>query len=96
MHCRSEKKVFKEIMSYTPQYLKTIFSVNTEDTIHTFIEKKYPDHYVTVRNQINPEPSIASVNADFGFKRPAGSNNYPELIEVGKYLMDAFQLLPEE
>lgn len=91
MHARSERKVFQEILSYTPEHLKDIFTVSDEDRFYRFSEKRYPSHYVTVDKV--PEKSFwVPVNADFGFDRPAGSNNYRELLDVGKYLVHSFGL----
>ena len=91
MRARTERRIFKEILSYTPQQLTSIFSVSDEGSFFRFTEKGKPTHYITVDK--TPEESFwVPINADFNFERPAGSNNYPELIKVGKYLVQAFGL----
>lgn len=89
MQARTERGIFKEILSYSPQQLTSVFSASDEGSFFRFTEKGNPKHFVTV-DKSRKESFWVPVNADFNFARPAGSNNYPELIEVGKCLIQAF------
>lgn len=91
MRAKTERKIFEEILSYSHQQLTSAFSAHDEGSFFRFTEKGKPTHFVTVDK--SPKESFwVPVNADFNFAKTAGSNNYPELIEVGKRLVQAFGL----
>lgn len=89
MRARSERNVFKEILSYTSDELRVIFDFIEEDGVYRFTERANPRHYVTVQKE-RTESFFVPVDADFDFVRPAGSNNYSALIDVGKRLAQAY------
>ena len=92
MSYNNETKVFKQILSCTVEQIQDKFTYEDHGSSYTFIDKDNNKNYVDVKKKKIGEPFSALVNANFNFYRPAGSNNYPELIEVGKLLMDAFEL----
>lgn len=89
MKSRSERKVFREICSLSHDEIIGIFDVEDDGTCFSFLEKKNRHHYVSVEKK-KEESFWVPINADFGFQRPAGCNNYKELYRVAKHLMDAF------
>ena len=91
MRARSERAVCREILSYSPTQLRTIFDVSDEGSFYRFREKQNPSHYITI-DKTRKESFWVPVNADFGFVKTAGSNNYTELIDVGKHLLYSFGL----
>lgn len=91
MRAQNERTVFREILAYSPLQLRDIFDVSDEGSFYRFIEKQNPSHYVTI-DKTRKKSFWVPVNADFGFDRPAGSNNYDELIKVGKHLVHSFGL----
>jgi hypothetical protein len=91
MKHRSEQEIFKEILSYTPEHLRTIFRFREEGDAYFFDEVGHPGHYVSVQKN-REKDFFVPVNADFDFTRPAGSNNYSELRVAGLYLVHAFGL----
>lgn len=91
MRFRDERKVFKEILNCPIETIPTIFSVKDDGICYTFFETAHPTHYITV-DKTKGDSFWVPVNADFGFDRPAGSNNYRELIDVARHLVSAFEL----
>lgn len=85
-----ERKLFNYLFQLNSKKLRQRFRLCIEDDICCFQEKDNPKNYVTVVKK-RTDPFLAPVNADFHFYRPAGSNNYPELLDVGKHLMNAFE-----
>ena len=93
----NEKTIFNRIAKYSTSEILSHFqqddaNVTLKKTgIHRFIYNENPEYWVTVSllSQGNDQYS-APVNADFGFARPAGSNNYPELLTIGRKLANAF------
>lgn len=88
MHNRSERQIFKEILLYTNEELTNLFEAVDDGICYRFTEKANQNNYITVNKSISGVP----VNANFNFPRPAGSNNYPELLNVGRRLAYAFNL----
>lgn len=91
MHTNSERAVFKKIMACTEEELKDIFTVSDEGSFYRFTKKDYAEYHITVEKD-RQEGFWVPVNADFGFDRPAGSNNYRELLDVGRHLVCSFGL----
>lgn len=89
MRARSERGIFKEIRTYSPDEIRATFLCTDRGSAYCFYENKNPKHWVTVDKR-RTEGFWVPVNADFDFARPAGSNNYPELIDVGQYLASVF------
>lgn len=89
MKYNDEREIFKEILSSTHQGLKANFDLEIDQKIYVFTEKRNPDNYVTVNTSSKVN---VPVNSNFNFARPAGSNNYPELIDVANHLLIAFNL----
>lgn len=91
MRARSERKVFQEIMTYSREELRAAFDFQEEHGVYFFTEKVSPKHFVSVdKERSRGDPYWTPVNADFGFDRTAGSNNYPELLDVARRLAQAF------
>ena len=91
MDKQNEKKVFQKILSCSSMVLPTFFNVHDEGNFYRFTEKSNPSHYITV-DKTRKIDFWVPVNSNFGFDRPAGSNNYPELIDISKHLIHAFNL----
>ncbi len=91
MRARSERSVFKKILEYSPDQIQQKFTVEDLKSCYMFCEKANSKHYVSVEKD-RKESFWVPVNADFGFDRPAGSNNYKELIDVAKHMVQAFGL----
>ena len=89
----NERKVISNLVKETPNQLVAHFCMS-QPTSHTYRFEEYgnPKHYVTVATEKPREGFGALVNADFGFARPAGSNNYPELLDLGRKLAAAFDV----
>lgn len=85
----SEKAVFRDLQHYSQGQLLSCFDCHFDGKVYHFTQKGNPSHYVTVA-KTRCDGFTAVVNANFGFSRPAGSNNYPILIEIGHNLTDAF------
>ena len=87
-----ERRVFSDIISCDSELLKQRFTVrdDKENEIIKFIERNNPQHYICVFKERPIDSFLALVNADFDFVRPAGSNNYPELLDVAKLLCKVF------
>ncbi len=91
MKSRDERAEFAKLLEKTDAQLNALFEVADNDSCFSF---KYADHqegYLTVSKEIDG----VLVNADFGFARPAGSNNYPQLLELGVRLIRTFGLLDQ-
>lgn len=91
MRARSENGVFKEILSYSPEEIREKFEVQDNGSSYTFYEKADSKHYVSVDKE-REDSFWVPVNADFGFARPAGSNNYEALINVARHMTKSFDL----
>ena len=96
MSYNDEAEVFDQILSYTVEQIQDEFTYEDYGSSYSFLDKNNKENYVNVKKKKIGEPFSALVNANFNFDRPAGSNNYPQLIEVGKHLMAAFNLAYEE
>lgn len=96
MSFNDEAEVFDQILSYTTKQIQDKFTYEDKEFLYSFLDKNDNKNYVNVNKKKIGEPFIARVNADFNFCKPAGSNNYPQLIEVGEHLMTAFNLEYEE
>lgn len=91
MGFNDERKVFEEIMTCDLKKLTDDFKLEEDGAFYRFVKNDNSKHYVIV-NREKGYSFWVPVNADFNFVRPAGSNNYPELIDVGKRLLEAFGL----
>lgn len=85
-----EQKIFNYLLQLDSEEIRQRFRLCIEDDVCCFQEKDNPKNFVTVAKK-RKDPFLAPVNADFHFYRPAGSNNYPKLLDVGKHLMNAFE-----
>lgn len=88
--CNDERKVFSYLLQLDREEIRQRFRLRIKNDVCCFQEKDNPENYVTVVKK-RTDPFLAPVNADFHFNRPAGSNNYPKLLDVGRYLMKAFE-----
>lgn len=91
MRANNERDIFKKIMKCDLKKITDDFEIKENKNHYRFVKKDNSRHYVTV-DRAKEESFWVPVNADFDFDRPAGSNNYPELIDVGKRLLKAFGL----
>ena len=83
-----EERKIAELLAASYDRLKEEFVCEDLGTCYSFTEKGNAKNFVTVSKK--SEPFLALVNADFGFSRPAGSNNYPALLNVGRRFIEAF------
>ena len=88
----TEKLIFDALTKYTAQELENLFFIeHDEDSqIYTFSFADDSNCYVTVCKNLKSD--LGPVNADFGFSRPAGSNNYPILLDIGRALAKAYSI----
>lgn len=92
----NERKVISELLRETPERLVHQFRMSQPtNRCYRFEEQSNPKHYVTVEIEKPREGFGALVNADFDFARPAGSNNYSELLDLGRKLATAFGVSPK-
>lgn len=84
-----ERPVIDELLHHTPAEIRSAFSLKYEDDVFSFVSQSNENDYLTV-SEHRQDPMLARVNADFHFCRPAGSNNYPELIQLAKYFLTIF------
>ena len=85
-----ERKEFDKILNCTENEIKQRFSYTEDEDIYSFNDRTDSECYVTVHKKKIDQ--FALVNADFHFCRPAGSNNYEELLDVARKLCRIFNL----
>ena len=89
----NERKVISNLLKKTPEQLVNHFRMlQPTSNSYRFEDRLDPKQYVTVEIEKPREGFGALVDADFGFARPAGSNNYSELLDLGQKLAAAFHV----
>ena len=89
----NERKVISDLLKETPERLVNHFRMlQTTSNTYRFEDRLDSKQYVTVEIEKPREGFGALVNADFGFARPAGSNNYSELLDLGRKLAATFDV----
>lgn len=84
-----ERPVIDELLHHTPEEIRSAFSLEYEDGVFSFVSKTNERDFLAV-SEYRQDPTLARVNANFHFGRPAGSHNYPELIQLAKYFLTVF------
>ena len=84
-----EDKVINDLLKLSDELIRDMFILEEEDTCYIFREKN-SKNYISVSKKKNMD-FIAPVNMDFGFYRPAGSNNYERLFDLGKKLLELLE-----
>lgn len=88
----NERRVFDELLRMSQEELRSRFTMEkVTEHCYRFEDHWNKKHYVSVATQKTSDFG-ALVNADFGFDRDAGSNNYSELLNVGRHFADAFDI----
>lgn len=88
----SEDNIISKLKSYSLIDIqrKFIYTSDTEGEIYIFREIQNQKNYITINK--TRHPFMALVNADFDFKRPLGSNNCHDLLDIGQKFIKAFGL----
>ena len=88
---RDERKIFEGLLDKPEAQIKAEFDCSDEgEDTYVFRAKSDPKHYINICGK--QRDFLAEVNADFDFKRPAGSNNYVELYRIAEKFYKAFGL----
>ena len=92
MAYRSENAVFSEIRNLSDCEIRLFFS-QSKDGLYKNNNSVYAFTYGgNSQNWIAISKDSMVVNADFGFAKCAGSNNYPILLDIGRQIAYAFGL----
>lgn len=87
------RKTITQLMQCSVNELRDRFCVKRPtEGCYRFEEIENSKHFVLVSVKKTDDPFSALVDADFDFDRMAGSNNYPQLLDLGRKLADAFDL----
>ena len=92
MAYQSENAVFNEIRRLPDYKIRLFFSQSKDglyknnNSVYAFTYGGNPQKWITIHKY-----SMVG-NADFGFSKSAGSNNYPILIDIGQQIAHAFDL----
>lgn len=91
-----ERTIFEKLLEKTDEQIKAEFNcIDKGKNTYVFREKSNPEHYINVCGNDTGAFAV-SVNANFDFARPAGSNNYEELYSIAEKFYRVFELEPTE